>query len=41
MQQVRLIEQRKAAYVGEYSFMAQLGYPSEEGENPAQRPGGG
>jgi hypothetical protein len=23
-------EQRKAAYVGEYSFMAQLGYPSEE-----------
>jgi hypothetical protein len=30
MQQVRLIEQRKAAYVGEYSFMAQLGYPSEE-----------
>lgn len=30
MQQVRLIEQRKAAYVGEYSFMAQLGYPSED-----------
>jgi LmbE family N-acetylglucosaminyl deacetylase len=30
MQQVRLIEQRKAAYVGEYSFMAQLGYPSDE-----------
>jgi len=30
MQQVRLIEQRKAAYVGEYSFMAQLGYPSKE-----------
>lgn len=30
MQQVRLIEQRKAAYVGEYSFMAQLGYPSDD-----------
>lgn len=30
MQRVRLIEQRKAAYVGEYSTMIQLGYPSEE-----------
>jgi LmbE family N-acetylglucosaminyl deacetylase len=30
MQQVRLIEQRKAAYVGEYSIMIQLGYPSED-----------
>ncbi len=30
MQQVRLIEQRKAAYVGEYSVMIQLGYPSDE-----------
>jgi LmbE family N-acetylglucosaminyl deacetylase len=30
MQKVRLIEQRKAAYVGEYGFMAQLGYSSEE-----------
>lgn len=30
MQQVRLLEQRKAAYVGEYGFMAQLGYPSDE-----------
>ncbi len=29
MQQVRLIEQRKAAYVGEYSYMAQLSYPSD------------
>ena len=25
-----LLEQRKAAYVGEYGFMAQLGYPSDE-----------
>jgi LmbE family N-acetylglucosaminyl deacetylase len=30
MQKVRLVEQRKAAFVGEYSFMAQLGYPSED-----------
>lgn len=30
MKQVRLIEQRKAAYVGEYSTMIQLAYPSEE-----------
>ncbi len=30
MQQVRLIEQRKAAYVGEYSIMIQLGYPSDK-----------
>lgn len=30
MQQVRLVEQRKAAYVGEYSIMIQLGYPSED-----------
>lgn len=30
MQKVRLTEQRKAAYVGEYSVMIQLGYPSEE-----------
>ncbi len=30
MQQVRLMEQRKAAFVGEYSIMIQLGYPSEE-----------
>lgn len=37
MQQVRLIEQRKAAFVGEYSIMIQLAYPSEvvksSGEN--------
>jgi len=30
MQQVRLMEQRKAAFVGEYSIMIQLGYASEE-----------
>lgn len=30
MKRVRLIEQHKAAFVGEYSFMAQLGYPSED-----------
>jgi LmbE family N-acetylglucosaminyl deacetylase len=30
MQNVRLVEQRKAAYVGEYSIMIQLGYPSED-----------
>ena len=30
MQQVRLTEQRKAAYVGEYSIMIQLGYPSDD-----------
>ena len=29
MQEVRMIEQRKAAFVGEYSFMAQLSYPSD------------
>jgi LmbE family N-acetylglucosaminyl deacetylase len=29
MQEVRKREQRKAAFVGEYSFMVQLGYPSE------------
>ncbi len=30
MQRVRLIEQRKAAFVGEYSIMIQLGYPSDD-----------
>jgi hypothetical protein len=30
MKQVRLTEQRKAAYVGEYSAMIQLGYPSDD-----------
>ena len=28
MQEVRRVEQRKAAYVGEYGFVAQLAYPS-------------
>lgn len=30
MQQARLIEQRKAAYVGEYGIMIQLSYPSDD-----------
>ncbi|MBL9116401.1 MAG: PIG-L family deacetylase [Verrucomicrobiaceae bacterium] len=30
MKRVRLIEQRKAAYVGEYGVMIQLGYPSDD-----------
>src|SRR5215831_13983302 len=30
MQNVRLLEQRKAAYVGEYGFQAQLGFSSAE-----------
>jgi len=34
MQQVRLREQRKAAYVGEYSFQAQLGFTSSQVKNP-------
>lgn len=34
MQNVRLVEQRKAAFVGEYSIMVQLGYPSEEVKRP-------
>lgn len=38
MQQVRLIEQRKAAYVGEYGFMAQLGYPSEDVKEQSDGP---
>ena len=38
MQKVRLIEQRKAAYVGEYSFMVQLGYPSEDIKKPKHAP---
>ncbi len=36
MQEVRRIEQRKAAYVGEYGFVAQLGYPSEVVKEPRQ-----
>ena len=38
MQKVRLVEQRKAAYVGEYSIMIQLGYPSEEVKRPGNEP---
>jgi hypothetical protein len=38
MQKVRLIEQRKAAYVGEYSIMVQLGYPSEDIKKPKHAP---
>jgi LmbE family N-acetylglucosaminyl deacetylase len=35
MQQVRLREQRKAAYVGEYACQLQLGYPSAAVKDPA------
>jgi LmbE family N-acetylglucosaminyl deacetylase len=34
MQRVRLIEQRKAAYVGEYAAQIQLGFTSSEVKNP-------
>src|SRR5579872_4463797 len=33
MQKVRLVEQRKAAYVGEYSAQLQLGFTSSEVKN--------
>jgi LmbE family N-acetylglucosaminyl deacetylase len=36
MQKVRLIEQRKAAYVGEYSCQIQLGFTSSEVKNPKE-----
>jgi LmbE family N-acetylglucosaminyl deacetylase len=36
MQEVRRVEQRKAAYVGEYAFAAQLAYPSAVVKDPAQ-----
>jgi LmbE family N-acetylglucosaminyl deacetylase len=35
MKQVRILEQRKAAYVGEYSCQVQLGYPTADVKNPA------
>jgi LmbE family N-acetylglucosaminyl deacetylase len=38
MQKVRLVEQRKAAYVGEYSIMVQLGYPSDDIKKPKHAP---
>jgi LmbE family N-acetylglucosaminyl deacetylase len=34
MQRVRLVEQRKAAYVGEYSCQIQLGFSSAQVKNP-------
>jgi LmbE family N-acetylglucosaminyl deacetylase len=34
MQKVRLIEQRKAAYVGDYACQLQLGYPSSAVKDP-------
>ena len=37
MQKVRIIEQRKAAYVGEYACQAQLGYSSAQVKNPDDR----
>src|SRR4051812_38354118 len=36
MQRVRLIEQRKAAYVGEYACQIQLGFTSSQVKNPAE-----
>ncbi|MDE3164811.1 MAG: PIG-L family deacetylase [Acidobacteriota bacterium] len=36
MQQVRVVEQRKAAYVGEYGFQAQLGFSSAQVKNPGE-----
>ncbi|MBS1859075.1 MAG: PIG-L family deacetylase [Acidobacteria bacterium] len=36
MQQVRIVEQRKAAYVGEYGFQAQLGFSSGQVKNPRE-----
>ena len=34
MQQIRLVEQRKAAYVGEYACQIQLGFTSSQVKNP-------
>jgi LmbE family N-acetylglucosaminyl deacetylase len=36
MQKVRLIEQRKAAYVGEYACQIQLGFTSSQVKNPRE-----
>ena len=36
MQKVRVVEQRKAAYVGEYGFQAQLGFTSAQVKNPKE-----
>jgi LmbE family N-acetylglucosaminyl deacetylase len=38
MQKVRLHEQRKAAFVGEYSIQIQLGYPSDDVKKPGFEP---
>ena len=37
MQQIRLQEQRRAAELGQYSFMAQLGFSSAQVKDPAAR----
>jgi len=34
MKQVRVVEQRKAAFVGDYACQIQLGFPSSEAKNP-------
>jgi LmbE family N-acetylglucosaminyl deacetylase len=36
MQKVRLVEQRKAAYVGEYACQVQLGFSSAQVKNPRE-----
>ena len=36
MQKVRVVEQRKAAYVGEYACQIQLGYSSSQVKNPRE-----
>src|SRR5512140_747551 len=36
MQKVRLLEQRKAAYVGEYACQLQLGFSSADVKDPAK-----
>ena len=36
MQQVRVLEQRKAAYVGEYACQIQLGFTSSQVKNPKE-----
>ncbi|MBV8729150.1 MAG: PIG-L family deacetylase [Acidobacteriia bacterium] len=37
MQHVRLIEQRKAAFVGEYACQVQLGFTSDEVKDPSEK----
>jgi LmbE family N-acetylglucosaminyl deacetylase len=37
MQKIRLTEQRKAAYVGEYACQIQLGFPSSMVKNPSEQ----